>query len=85
MTESNSPSALTRWSLANNLRDQKRWDEAETVYEETLTILTRIGGSGRHENAQLPEFVGDYLKMLVAANRPEKTKQLKARLEGDKD
>jgi len=56
--------ALARWSLANCLRDQQRYLEAQAVYAEALTILDRGGGPKRVEYPQLPAFLADYAKSL---------------------
>ena len=62
-------SALSRWSLANNLRDQERHMDADPYYSQALSILERIGGAIRAENPDLDELVADYAKSLRAAGR----------------
>jgi len=61
--------ALSRWSLANNLRDQRRYDAADEFYREARAILERAGGSERAGNPSLDELLGDYARMLRAAGR----------------
>ncbi len=61
--------ALSRWTLANNLRDQGRYPESETYFEQALAYMTQSGGSGRAENPDLPDLIRDYSKMLRAAGR----------------
>ncbi len=61
--------ALSRWSLANNLRDQQRYDAAAGFYREARTILERTGGSERAGNPSLDELLSDYATMLRAAGR----------------
>lgn len=61
--------ALSRWSLANNLRDQRRFDEATEYYREASAILERTGGSERAGNPSLDELLGDYAKLLLASGQ----------------
>lgn len=61
--------ALSRWSLANNLRDQQRYKEAELYFQQALDILEKTGGSSRVDNPNLPELVADYGKLLRATGR----------------
>ncbi|MEO1244121.1 MAG: serine/threonine-protein kinase [Pseudomonadota bacterium] len=61
--------ALSRWSLANNLRDQQRYDEADGLYREARTILERSGGSVRVDNPNLDELLRDYARSLHASGR----------------
>jgi non-specific serine/threonine protein kinase/serine/threonine-protein kinase len=69
-------SALARWSLANNLRDQGRYEDAEPFYEEALAILKAVGGSRRQDNPQLPELLSDYGQLLRATGRQAKADAL---------
>ena len=55
--------ALSRWSLANNLRDQQRFDDAAGFYLEARAILERTGGSERLDNPNLDELLKDYERM----------------------
>ena len=59
--------ALSRWSLANNLRDQDLHAEAEPYFEQALGILERTGGANRVDNPDLNQLVADYEKSLRAA------------------
>ena len=59
--------ALSRWSLANNLRDQERFDDADGYYREARAIFERSGGSERLDNPSLDELLEDYAKMLQEA------------------
>ncbi|MEL7025531.1 MAG: serine/threonine-protein kinase [Pseudomonadota bacterium] len=61
--------ALSRWSLANNLRDQNRFAAAEPFYLEAKAILELTGGSERADNPNLDELLNDYDRMSEAANR----------------
>ena len=61
--------ALSRWSLANNLRDQQRYDDALGFYRDAREILARTGGSERAGNPNLDELLNDYARMLRAAGR----------------
>lgn len=61
--------ALSRWSLANNLRDQGRYEPAEALYLEARSILERSGGSARLENPNLDELLNDYARSLLASGR----------------
>ncbi len=61
--------ALSRWSLANNLRDQGLHADAEPYFEKAVDILVHIGGADRADNPDLEQLVGDYAKSLRAAGR----------------
>lgn len=61
--------ALSRWSLANNLRDQQRYESAEKLYLEARSILERSGGSARVDNPNLDELLNDYARLLRASGR----------------
>jgi serine/threonine protein kinase/tetratricopeptide (TPR) repeat protein len=61
--------ALSRWSLANNLRDQGLNADAEPYFEQAVGILERIGGANRADNPDLGQLVADYAKSLRAAGR----------------
>ena len=58
--------ALSRWSLANNLRDQHRYIDAKDFYEQARHILESPGGSERAGNPNLDQLLSDYEKMQVA-------------------
>ena len=64
--------ALTRWSLANCLRDQHRDGDAERYYTEALTLLDT-------NNPQLPDLLKDYAKSLRAAGREADAAAIEAR------
>ncbi|MEM9303249.1 MAG: serine/threonine-protein kinase [Pseudomonadota bacterium] len=70
---------LTRWSLANNLRDQERFDDARTVYEEALAELAAAGGASRVDNPDLGQLVDDYGTMLERAGLGAEVSALEAR------
>ena len=63
--------ALSRWSLANNLRDQGFHADAEPFFEQAYDILERIGGANRADNPDLDQLVADYAKSLRAAGREQ--------------
>ncbi|MEM1261335.1 MAG: serine/threonine-protein kinase [Pseudomonadota bacterium] len=58
--------ALSRWSLANNLRDQRQFNEAVVYYGEAQAILERTGGSERVGNPSLDELLTDVAKLEAA-------------------
>lgn len=68
--------ALSRWSLANNLRDQRRFDEADGFYREARSILERTGGSERAGYPNLDQLLGDYARMLYDAGRDAEAEML---------
>ena len=72
--------ALARWSLANCLRDAKRYDDAEPVYAEALKILEASGDAQGKSKSQLPDFIADYAKSLRAAGRDADAVALEARV-----
>lgn len=74
--------ALSRWSLANNLRDQGRYPESEPWYTQSMEILQRTGGSSRVDNPDLAELVSDYAKMLRSAARETEAVALEERFSG---
>jgi len=61
--------AVSRWSLANNLRDQGRHLDAEPYFKQAVDILKRIGGANRVDNPDLDQLVADYAKSLRAAGK----------------
>ncbi len=75
--------ALSRWTLANCLRDQGREREAEPYYLEALGIFEGDGGSKRHDNPQLPELERDYAKSLRAAGRERDARAMETRSKRD--
>lgn len=72
--------ALSRWSLANNLRDQERYAEAEPFYQQALSILEQIGGADRADNPDLDELVMDYARSMRGAGREADAVTLENRL-----
>ncbi len=76
--------ALSRWSLANNLRDQKRYDDAEPYFRQTLDMFVRTGGSNRVDNPNLAELVADYGKLLRATGRDTEAVALEARIQSER-
>ncbi len=71
--------ALSRWSLANNLRDQDLHAQAEPYFEQALGILERTGGANRVDNPDLDQLVADYAKSLRAAGREQDALALELR------
>ncbi|MEL7312749.1 MAG: serine/threonine-protein kinase [Pseudomonadota bacterium] len=61
--------ALSRWSLANNLRDQGRFSAADPYYLQAKAILEQTGGSERADNPSLDDLLKDYALMLEAKRR----------------
>lgn len=59
--------ALSRWSLANNLRDQARFVEARDYYSDAQRILEATGGSERAGNPNLDQLLNDVAVMRAAA------------------
>ncbi len=72
--------ALSRWSLANNLRDQGRYADAGPYFEQAYDILKRIGGANRVVNPDLDQLVADYAKSLRAAGKDAEAVALEIRL-----
>lgn len=68
--------AISRWSLANNLRDQQRYDDADGFYRNAREILERTGGSERAGNPNLDELLNDYARMLRFADRADEADML---------
>ena len=63
---------IARWTLANNLRDQRRFQEAEPWYKTAIASFkkdgAREGGGFRHQE----ELISDYNKLLAATGRDSK-------------
>jgi len=70
---------LARWTLANCLRDQRRWPEAQVFYAQALAIFEADGGSKRQDYPQLPEFLRDYAKSLRGEGREAEATAMDAR------
>ena len=64
--------ALSRWSLANNLRDHGKYAEAEPVYRAAIGILEGKPGAERVDNPDLPALIADFEKLRAAAEKSER-------------
>ena len=66
--------ALTRWTLANNLRDQGKLAEADPWYKTAIALLKANHGTEDATAPDLPALVRDYNRLLEAAGRKPQTK-----------
>lgn len=67
---------LSRWSLANVLRDRSKYVEAEVLYKDLVVTLERTGGSRRPDNPDLAALIADYVKMLERDGRESEAREL---------
>ena len=72
--------ALTRWSLANCLRDQGNYADAERTYSEAVAILEGDQDVAESERAQLPDLLTDYARALRLAGKETAARALESRL-----
>lgn len=66
--------ALTRWSLANCLRDQQRTVDAEPFYAQAVSLMEALS------HPQLPDVLGDYARNLREGGREDQAAELETRL-----
>ena len=59
----------TQWTLANNLRDQNKYDEAERWYEAALASFERERTREPGAAVPLPELLADFNRLLSAMGR----------------